>query len=279
MTQRILAVVTLACLGAAPAAAQNREHVEIFADLRMLQEQVQKLQLAVNTLAQQLSATNERLDKQAGDSLKYAADQKLVIDSLQASLREMAERLSESTVGVSRVNSEIKALRDGLSQQQALLNQILSLLQTNLSATTPPGGTGHAPGAPAGGGTLPPSPGAYWDAAWGYYASSKYAEAILAFQEYLKQFPDNPDAPKAHMFIGDSHFFLGKFKDALNAYQVVITKFPNSDQVPDAYLKQGQSYAALKQNTEARRIYMLVMNRFPKSDAAVFAAEYLKSIK
>jgi TolA-binding protein len=59
----------------------------------------------------------------------------------------------------------------------------------------------------------------------------------------------------------------------------VITKFPNSDQVPDAYLKQGQSYAALKQNTEARRIYMLVMNRFPKSDAAVFAAEYLKSIK
>ena len=281
MKHTILAVLAAASLWAAPAAAQNREHVEIFADMRMLQEQVQKLQLAVNQLTEQLNATNARLDRQSGDAVKAAADQKLVIDGLQNSMREMSERLSESAVGVSRVNSEIKVLREALTLQQTLLNQILNLLQTNLGAAAPGGGGGAATPAtpPSGGQSLPPSPSEYWNAAWSYYASSKYPEAIAAFDEYLRQFPTSPDAAKAQMFIGDAHFSLGKFKDALTAYGVVISKYPNAEQVPEAYLKQGQSYATLKQNAEAKRIYDLVINRYPKSDAAVFAKEFLKSIK
>jgi tol-pal system protein YbgF len=279
--------VVLACLAAAPAAAQNREHVEIFADLRMLHEQLQKLQLAVNQLTTQLADANSRLDKQGEDARRSAADQKSVIDGMQTTLREIGERLDQSSVSISRVNSEIKVLRDALSMQQQLLNQILTLLQTNLAGAPPPAGstgagaTGTSPPTtpPAGGGaTLPPSPGEYWNVAWGYYASSKYNEAIAAFTEYLKQFPNSPDAPRAQMFIGDSQQSLNRFKDAIASYGVIITKYPDSDMVPDAYLKQGLSHQALKQIPEARRLYNLVISKYPKSDAAVFAAEHLKAI-
>jgi tol-pal system protein YbgF len=286
MTLRFVTCAALVCLWAAPAAAQNREHVEIFADLRMLHEQVQKLQLAVNQLASQLAEANSRFDKQAEDARRSAADQKAVIDGMQTTLREIGERLDQSSVSISRVNSEIKVLREALSMQQTLLNQILALLQANLAGAPPPGGgdpgaAGGAPppvAAPPAGAALPPSPGEYWNVAWGYYASSKYNEAIAAFSEFLKQFPNSPDAPRAQMFIGDSLQFLGRHRDAIPAFATVISKYPNSDQVPDAYLKQGQSHQALKQVAEARRLYTLVIEKFPKSDARVFAEEALKAI-
>ena len=281
MTLRFAIPVTLICAWALPAAAQNREHVEIFADLRMLHEQVQKLQLAVNQLTSQLADTNSRLDKQGEDARRSAADQKSVIDGMQTTLREIGERLDQSSVSISRVNSEIKVLRDALSMQQNLLNQILALLQTNLGGA-PPGAPGTSPPAgatpPPAGGTLPPSPGEYWNVAWGYYASSKYNEAIAAFTEYLKQFPASPDAPRAQMFIGDSQQALNRHKDAIASYAVVISKYPDSEHVPDAYLRQGLSHQALKQIPEARRLYNLVITKYPKSEARVFAEEYLKAI-
>ena len=288
---RTIALLALTLLWAAPVAAQNREHVEIFADLRMLHEQLQKLQLAVNQLTTQLADANSRMDKQGEDARRAAADQKAVIDSMQITMREISERLDQSSVGVSRVNSEIKVLREALSMQQNLLNQILALLQTTLAGAAPPAGGGTGAGttgatpppdaplpvaAPPPG--LPPSPGEYWNVAWGYYASAKYEESIDAFREYLKQFPNSPDAPRAQMFIGDSQQFLGRYKDAIASYEVVITKHPESDQVPDAYLKQGQSHQALKQIPQARRLYTLVITKYPKSDAAIFAEEALKRI-
>ena len=58
------AAVCLALLPAlaTPAAAQNREHLQLAAELRMLQEQNQQLSLALNQLAETLKAVNSRLD-------------------------------------------------------------------------------------------------------------------------------------------------------------------------------------------------------------------------
>ena len=102
---RLVTLLALALLWAAPAAAQNREHVEIFADLRMLHEQVQKLQLAVNQLTSQLAETNSRLNTQSEDARRAAADQKSVIDGMQTTLREIGERLDQSSISVSRLMS------------------------------------------------------------------------------------------------------------------------------------------------------------------------------
>jgi tol-pal system protein YbgF len=285
MPSRLLIAVAVLGFAVSPAAAQNREHVEIFADLRMLHEQVQKLQLAVNALTEQLNGASAKLDKQSADALKTAADQKLIIDSMQSTMREISEQVGQSTVSVSRLNSEVKVLRDALTSQQGVLNQILAILQNNFAGggsaaggTPPPAGGGQAT-PPAGGASIAPSPSGYWDAAWSYWASSKYPEAIIAFTEFLKQFPDHPDAPRAQLNIGDAHFMLGKYRDAIAALQIVVSKYPNSEQVPEAYLKQAQSHQALKQNSEAIRLYELVINRYPKSDAAIFARDLRKGIK
>jgi hypothetical protein len=84
MQRRLLPVIAGLCLLLAPAAAgaQNREHQQIVADLRMLHEQLQQLKLTVNTLIEQLAATNTRLDAQGDATRKDFADLRVLVNQL-----------------------------------------------------------------------------------------------------------------------------------------------------------------------------------------------------
>jgi tol-pal system protein YbgF len=287
-TPVIVTALLALLLAASPAAAQNREHQQLFAEIRILQEQVQRLQLALNTALSQVGETNTRLDAATADTRKGFADQKVLIDALATSLRTLTEREGEGAVRVAQLTQEMKAIRDGLSMQQKMLNDILNLLQPAVMAATEPGAAGAA-GAGAGGGegaaapprptSIPPSPASYYNAAWGYYASNQFDLAIEACQEALKRFPDSPEAPRAQMTIGESYFYMGQHsKEALEAFTVVITKYKDSDQVPEAYYKQGLTYEQLGQKESARKSYEQVRTTYPDSTAAIFATQALRRL-
>ena len=74
MRTRLIALALVACLPAV-AGAQNREHLQMNADLRMLQEQLSRVQLASNQLAEQLKVLNKRLDGR-----EYVADDYSIAD-------------------------------------------------------------------------------------------------------------------------------------------------------------------------------------------------------
>src|SRR3954451_18598364 len=84
MTHKLVCVLAAAAVfcAATPAHAANKEHQQMMADLRMLQEQTQLLQNVLNQLTDSLKAVNTRLDQQAETQRKAFADQKLVIDNL-----------------------------------------------------------------------------------------------------------------------------------------------------------------------------------------------------
>ena len=72
-----VAVLLFVSWAAAPASAADRQHEQMMADIRMLQEQAQQLQLMLGTLAEAIKAINARMDEQAGAMRKALADQKL----------------------------------------------------------------------------------------------------------------------------------------------------------------------------------------------------------
>src|SRR5437667_8405580 len=79
-----LAVFLTAIIVAPPVSAANREHQQLAADIRMLQEQAQLLQNMIGTLNDTLKAVNTRLDDQSNAMRKAFADQKLLIDNLSS---------------------------------------------------------------------------------------------------------------------------------------------------------------------------------------------------
>jgi TolA-binding protein len=287
MKRTFLLVLGLALLVRADVLAQNRADQQIFADLRMLQEQVQRLQLALNLLADQLKSTQQALAAQTTETRKGFADQAVAIGAVSSGLRTVSEAEKDTAIRVAQLNQELKAIRDGLSIQQTLLTQIQDLLQpkplpappiTDPAATGAGGAGGGVTPPPAGGGGLPPSPASYYNLAWSAYASNQFEDAIRIYEEALTRFPDAVEAPGARYNVGEAYLALNKPKEALEAYQSIVKLHPDADEVPNAHFKQGTCYEALNQRPDAEKSYQLVRTRYPESAAAPLATAALKRL-
>ena len=292
-TATMAAVAMIGALAvAAPAAAQNRTDMQIFADLRMLHEELQQMQLMVNALAEQLKATNARLDKQQADQLKGFADQRVEIDALTNTLSRLSEKVSDNSVRVGQVGSELSSIRGGIGILNTMLNQVLSLLQPPASATLPidptaPPATGSGaaplPGTPPGAitpapGATPQSPIAAYSQAQGLYMQGKYDLAIERFQLFVKDFPEDVKAPDALHLMAESYYMMQRYKEVIDITAQLIQKYPQSNRIPEAYYQQGRSYESLKQIPNARKAYETLIKLYPESAAAIQAQPRLQAI-
>src|SRR3954469_20578734 len=137
-----LGLVAILCAGAAPARAANKEHQQLMADLRMLQEQTQMLQNLIGSVTDAIKAVNTRLDQQGETNRKAFADQKLLIENLTNDVRVIREKLDDNNVRIGSLTQELDSLRQSMQQ-----------MSVRPSAGTPEGDgtptTGAAPGATA----------------------------------------------------------------------------------------------------------------------------------
>src|SRR5437762_11704907 len=122
MMNRIFTIVAVLLVAAAPASAQSREQRQMMADVRMLQQQTQELQVAIATLTQtlqdqitQIKAVNTRIDAATDAQRKGFADQRVIIDDMGKDMRAIRERVDDTNVRVSNVREEIEALRSSIA--------------------------------------------------------------------------------------------------------------------------------------------------------------------
>lgn len=118
-----------------------------------------------------------------------------------------------------------------------------------------------------------------------------YKEALDAYQEYLKRFPDQPMADAALMKMGSINVILGENKKARDIYQRLIIEYPESLFVPDArieilttYYNQGEYGEVIKpamdilKSTLSRvrllKIYMLLGDTYTTMGSPKDAAHY-----
>jgi TolA-binding protein len=264
MTQKILASLLAAAivLAAAPARAANKEHQQLMADLRILQEQSQQLQNLLGTLNDAIKAVNTRLDQQAETTRKAFADQKLVIDNLTNDVRVIREKLDDNNVRIGSLTQEVDSLRQSLQQ-----------VATRPSPTAEPDGGAAGGGATSTGGTgapaasVPPvgvSPKQLFESAQSDYYAGSYELAISGFTDYIKSFPKSDQADDAQVLICNAYLTDGKYDKAVEACDVAIRTYPNGDRIPDAYYRKGVALQSLKDADGAREAY----ERAIKSDPA-----------
>ena len=279
-----LATLSLAALAVVPLAAQNRAETQMLLELRTLHEQMQRLQLGLNQMAERVKASESLVETRANDLRKGFADQKLLIDSVTVGLRTLTERTNEGGVKVAQLTQEMKAIRDGLAMQQTMLNDILGLLQPMAGAGTAAGTTDPTGAQPPGGAPprtgagIPPSPGEYFNRAQIYYINNEFELAIAALEDAIKRYPDAPQAARAQMLIGESYYKSGKYKEALTAFTATLTNYKDPEVLPDAMYRQGMAYEALGQTAAARKSYEQVIKQYKESTAAVLASQALKRV-
>src|SRR3954465_10496030 len=255
MTQKILASLLAAAivLAAAPARAANKEHQQLMADLRILQEQSQQLQNLLGTLNDAIKAVNTRLDQQAETTRKAFADQKLVIDNLTNDVRVIREKLDDNNVRIGSLTQEVDSLRQSLQQAA-----------TRPSPTAEPDGAAAGGGAASTGGTgaapapVPPvgvSPKQLFESAQSDYYAGSYELAVSGFTDYIKSFPKSDQADDAQVLICSAYLTDGKYDKAVEACAVAIRTYPPGDRIVEAYYRKGVALQALKDADGARDAY------------------------
>ena len=280
MTQKsvaaLLGLLVFALSFSAPAAAANKEHQQLMADIRMLQEQSQTLQNLLGQLNDALRAVNTRLDQQAETTRKAFADQKLIIDNLTNDARVIREKLDDNNVRVGSIAQEVDAMRQALQTMNSRPSMPSEPGPVNPDATGSPAPTAAPPSQNA---PITASPKQMWDAAYADYTAGQYDLAVLGFEAYIKSFPRADQADNAQVMICASYLNDGKADKAAEACDLAIRTYPGGDSIPEAYYRKGLALQNMRDITGARAAWETVVTKFRDTDAARLAQQRLDQIR
>jgi TolA-binding protein len=277
----LMLVLLLVWMMPARPIAADREHQQIVADIRMLQEQAQQLQALLNGLGDALKAMNARLDDQTALERKAFADNKVQIDGISSDFRVVREKVDETNVRLGSLSQELESMRDALPQPGATPPPPIPT--TSDAAPLPDGTTpaqAPAPAVAAGPAPAGISPERLWSTSYADYSTGNYSLAVSGFESYLMYFPKGSHAAEAQLYIGQSYANDKKLNDAVTAYDRVIANFPNSpENVASAYYKRGLILEQLGQTDRARQSYETLLKELPTTQSAILAKQRLEATK
>lgn len=118
-----------------------------------------------------------------------------------------------------------------------------------------------------------------YEAAYKLFKADKHQDAINAFQEFLKKFPESVHVPNVHYEMGNAYFALKDYKNALASYQLLVNKYSFSPKTPDAMLSLADCQQELKDVPAARKTLKQVIAKYPGSETADEARKRLSTLK
>jgi len=119
-----------------------------------------------------------------------------------------------------------------------------------------------------------------YEVAHNFIKTGKYADAINAFNDFIKQYPDGKLAANALYWIGISHVTgQSNFTGAADSYRRLLKEYPNSQKVPDAMLSLARAQIQMDDRPAARDILTQLISKHPSSKAAENGKKLLVTIE
>lgn len=111
-----------------------------------------------------------------------------------------------------------------------------------------------------------------------FVQTAQYAQAVAAFQQFMKQNPKSPQTAEALFWIGECRYASRDFQQAIRDYQKLVEQFPKAALTPTAILKQGDSFLNLAMKEEAKVFWNKLIREYPSSTEAQQARNKLESL-
>ena len=185
------------------------------------------------------------------------------VQELTEQVADLGERLDQQQAEMSRLRSQVARLAPPTGRQEP------ANLLTPYGSVREPAATGEA-SLPA---DLQGSPTDIYLRAFGDYASGRYSAAIVGFQTFLRNFPNNSYAGNAQFWMADSHFKLQQLPAAIEGFETLLRLYPQAPKAPDALLKIANAHLQLDNPDQARQALAALHRDYPSSAAAKKADE------
>ncbi|CBG87513.1 cell division protein CpoB [Citrobacter rodentium] len=205
-------------------------------------------------------------------------------------LTQLQQQLSDNQADIDSLRGQIQESQYQLNQvverQKQILLQIESLSSGGAAAQS---AGGEQSGAAAGAATATPDapasgavPVQSGDANTDYNAAialvqdkSRQDDAIAAFQNFIKKYPDSTYQPNANYWLGQLNYNKGKKDDAAYYFASVVKNYPKSPKAADAMFKVGVIMQDKGDTAKAKAVYQQVISKYPGTDGAKQAQKRL----
>ncbi len=228
-----------------------------------VEDRVTQLERISNAHSQLLTQLQQQLQDNQAD-----------IDSLRGQIQESQYQLNQAVDRQKQIQTQL----DGMSSGAAATPAQPAAGEQSGNATT-------ATPAPAAGAAASGVPVQSGDANTDYNAaialvkdSSRQDDAIAAFQNFIKKYPDSTYQPNAHYWLGQLNYNKGKKDDAAYYFASVVKNYPKSPKAADAMFKVGVIMQDKGDTAKAKAVYQQVVTKYPGTEGAKQAQKRLSGL-
>lgn len=118
-----------------------------------------------------------------------------------------------------------------------------------------------------------------FDSALALVRKANFAQAVTAFESFIKRYPQSGYQPLAHFWLGNAEYATSDFKSAIDAYQRMLQLAPTHLRVPETKLAIANCQIELKEPKAARRTLEDLTKNHPQTEAAATAKERLARLR
>jgi TolA-binding protein len=324
----LLAVALLAggCATSADVAglATQDEVLKLRTDVTALQRAASQSRTQTEALNSQLA---NRSQAQTDDVDRQAQALNMRLDTLAASLASLSRRVDDLTTRVDVLGRQIRSssIRPGPGAPPAPATPPavarsapaapstaapIAPAPPSPATATPPTATPPtaapataAPAAPPVAAVSPATPARpttgllqpqdLYQAAYIDFSKGSYTLAIDGFREFLRRYPEHPQANNAQYWIGEGYAALAQQhanagqaeratearQRAVQEFRKVVANYPRGDRTPTALYKEALTLMELKQPALAQSRLQYLVDNFPQAEETPLARERLATLR
>jgi len=263
-----VALLSVLCLGVAPAWGVSKEMVQLQTQVQQLQEQMTAMQRSFD---ERMGVMKNLVEKDTDAVNKVAA----ALDTLQATL---AKQQTDAGARSDQLSGQIQALNDTLDELKVRLAKVTKQLedmqaaQQSIQAQQAQQQQQQQALAQA------PPPDVLYNNALRDYNGAKNDLATQEFSEYVKFYPNTDLAGNCYYYLGEIQFRQGNYQQAAQNYDQVLQNFPSGNKAASAQLKKGFSLIELGKQDDGVSELRHLIARYPHSPEALQARERLRKL-
>jgi TolA-binding protein len=256
-----LSLVALAMAGMAGACVTSGEGDRMRSDIARLRERVDAMDRRDVDINEQVTRLRTVLDQATGLLSRNSADLGTKVAKNESDLATLTGQLEEAKHLLDDLQKKVN------DQQQRMSG--LETTQTKIVETVAP--------------SIPGDKETLWKEAQTKMNGGMRDDARRFFRAFIQRFPQDPRAPQAQIFVGQSYAVEGKHTQAAAEFNKVLDAYRDAPERAEAMWLLAQSFVELKFCGDARVLLQDLEKKFPRSprvkDARVKLRELQKIAK
>uniref|UniRef100_C6E653 Tol-pal system protein YbgF n=1 Tax=Geobacter sp. (strain M21) TaxID=443144 RepID=C6E653_GEOSM len=229
-----------------------------------VREGVEKSLAGYRQSLESLQADMSGFQKEMAGIRKGGADLQATLESARVDMQLLTGKVDDVRILAQKPADDIALLKEDLTKRLALLEERMAKMEKGVEEQAKKAAQ------------LQQAPDYLYQKGYEAMKEGNLPKARELFSSFLEHHPKHNLAANAQYWIGESYYSEKKFEDAVLEFENVIKNYPDKDKAPAAMLKQGMAFRELGDTKSANYILKRLVEEHPKSEEAKIAREKYK---